>query len=1474
MPSYPLDFPINAGSPSPLNNIAKAAQEIAAKTKLSSSEMGLFTGFLKQAETSGLSYNRSINETIRQFGKMGGSARAFALELKDVVDAENRAAAATERAAERKIRAIEREAAAISRAAQSRRAKELEAAKFENSTVARIGRTVVSRELGFGLAGASGIPRAGFGLSSGIGSALSGLGGAALVGSGIVAGVAAITAAALAAAKAAGEIAKEQTNAAQRTSLSVKEYSLLAAAAKVAGVEEGSLTTAQRTLSKALSDNSAEGKVAKEALQQLGITATNAMGGFVGARNFLEDFDRGLQRISGPEKEDVIIKVFGRGGLELLPLFNGHLKETIDGLDKAGAGFDNLSAKSARNFESALDRMTVRWKAFVRDIGVGVAESIGFEDPAKERAENLLRQRQGLLSSTQGGKYYNPDTGKFDLAQPAANTILPSDLARIKNRGAPGFSKDPVAGRFDENDLHSQELQAFRLRMQRIGETFDSSSKEGRVAGIENEIRELENKRTQLLAQPKPTLGPDEKDYAPAAARAEKQLSAIQAQLIAKKQLLDVERKSEETEKRIQSYLDGIAKKTATIPVPLLGPSGVPLLDPNTGLPRSIDVPSPVMDIYAHRDAFVKETGASKAQAARLTGGANIEAAAEIEKAQDEATKQHMERELFTRNKFEKESPENAIRATGIIAGMPEENALRLTPKDVDEGLKRNAELLARNAKDANSMQAAIRTIQEESAKHQAETNTRLQASLATSGMTGAQKITTEGAFDIQGAARSRDEQIAALGPAVDKLKPLVEYTADEFKRMEASAKIVADFKKQEGEIAARTLIQLDQERQRTAEQHASTFAAGIMAAATHSGEAFGRGLGRSIGEKMLENFGKNFIFQKNGPFDKMQGTVDPNSFLGKITHETGLFREESPLNAPALKFDSATERFSAAVDRHNGATPAPASTTGQFGAGVPGYSNFGSGTNGKYGAAGGAASIFKSIESFLHRKPIPPAVQGGVAPSGTALWTRPLTEHITTLLGGSGGEGLSGRGGFEGIASGRSGPSNSAIEAEARELSLNTSASRDLTSAIEAQTKATEYVSSGGAAGEMPGGAAPPVVTGPAGINGLTGGGASGGLGAIGAAIPLLGAVASGVTALAKLTGIGVPRGQHAGEAGGGGSSGNGASVIFQQSAKQTASIAKDVSELTKNLAAPPLVPPSSTPSFGSGTNGIIGSDGLPIGQANSRLTSDLAAIYSAPGGVRATGLASFMGTMSNVGRGFGAVAGGGGLKAFGQAVSGSPDISTGPGSATAATPGARVGVIAGTAAAGLGVFEGVNTASKGGAKNVTSGIADTAMAIAPFTGPAAPFVMAGAMALKMVSSFLGDPKVQRQKEISKKLFQDQYQAPEALNVTSSTRGTFADIGRDGNIRQSSLSPYPRVTTPYLDLPYRFNVPGTQSSQYGGGGTIQVTMHNNISAMDAGSFESFLKKNPNALMEGFSHGLTFGASRAAQSIKGVIGMG
>ena len=107
--------------------------------------------------------------------------------------------------------------------------------------------------------------------------------------------------------------------------------------------------------------------------------------------------------------------------------------------------------------------------------------------------------------------------------------------------------------------------------------------------------------------------------------------------------------------------------------------------------------------------------------------------------------------------------------------------------------------------------------------------------------------------------------------------------------------------------------------------------------------------------------------------------------------------------------------------------------------------------------------------------------------------------------------------------------------------------------------------------------------------------------------------------------------------------------------------------------------------------------------------------------------------------------------------------------------------------------------------------------MAIAPFTGPAAPFIEAGAMALSLVSSFLGDPKANRQNQENRRLAADQFYTPVAINASMDTSGSAVGYNRFGNLSVLDRSPYPRIQEPYADLSHGITVPG-RTLDYGGG--------------------------------------------------------
>lgn len=178
-----------------------------------------------------------------------------------------------------------------------------------------------------------------------------------------------------------------------------------------------------------------------------------------------------------------------------------------------------------------------------------------------------------------------------------------------------------------------------------------------------------------------------------------------------------------------------------------------------------------------------------------------------------------------------------------------------------------------------------------------------------------------------------------------------------------------------------------------------------------------------------------------------------------------------------------------------------------------------------------------------------------------------------------------------------------------------------------------------------------------------------------------------------------------------------------------------------------------------------------------------------------------------------------------------------------TTLSTGQQVGAFAADVGAAVAAYQGVATATKGGAKNITGGVGESLLAVAPFTGPGAPFVAAAGTALELTSAFLPDLKTQRQKQIQNAIFQDQYLAPQAMNITESGNGSYADLNQFGAVRTSNFSPYPIISNAYLDVPRKTVVPGHTISSFGGyqnetgAKNPQVPTYNlNITAMDSKS--------------------------------------
>jgi hypothetical protein len=173
----------------------------------------------------------------------------------------------------------------------------------------------------------------------------------------------------------------------------------------------------------------------------------------------------------------------------------------------------------------------------------------------------------------------------------------------------------------------------------------------------------------------------------------------------------------------------------------------------------------------------------------------------------------------------------------------------------------------------------------------------------------------------------------------------------------------------------------------------------------------------------------------------------------------------------------------------------------------------------------------------------------------------------------------------------------------------------------------------------------------------------------------------------------------------------------------------------------------------------------------------------------------------------------------------------------------------IGGVTAAAGGAFAAFSDFKTGGVKNDIAGVGAALGGAAGIAAliPGGQIVALGlgiaAAATSVIASILPDPKQVREKAINKVLEQNKYYAPEALNITQSTRGTFADFDTRGNLRNSDFSAVPNVSQPYQfwkgNTPY--DAPGRVNSPYGGQVPV-VNIH--INSIDTQSGADFLDKH------------------------------
>lgn len=260
------------------------------------------------------------------------------------------------------------------------------------------------------------------------------------------------------------DVAEQQTNASIRLGTTIKEYGLLDQAAKNQSVSTESLVGSIKGLSKALSDNSDEGKKGKDALKEIGVEATNAFGNIKPTYELILDIADGLGKIPSPaERANAAIKILGKSGVELLPILNENLRGTIKELNDLGVGFDQVSADKANKFGDALDLISSKLTVLRKEAGLGAIELIEnlfpslLDKPGKEgeTAKRVAEERKKYFDNLR--KLGDQAKADYEITSKGGTLSLNAEDLLKNLPKTPGVSTD---------DLKSQLQSSNRVKIQ------------------------------------------------------------------------------------------------------------------------------------------------------------------------------------------------------------------------------------------------------------------------------------------------------------------------------------------------------------------------------------------------------------------------------------------------------------------------------------------------------------------------------------------------------------------------------------------------------------------------------------------------------------------------------------------------------------------------------------------------------------------------------------------------------------------------------------------------------------------------------------------------------------------------------------------------------------------------------------------------------------------------------------------------
>jgi hypothetical protein len=153
----------------------------------------------------------------------------------------------------------------------------------------------------------------------------------------------------------------DMSKAASKIGIPIGELSQLRYAADMSGVSMETLSTAVKKMSTTMADAAGGGKSAVSALAQFGLSATNSQGGLKTAGEMLREIsDKFAAMPDGVQKSAAAVALFGKSGLDMIPMLNGGangLAEMMQEADALGLTLTTETGRAAEQFNDNISRL-------------------------------------------------------------------------------------------------------------------------------------------------------------------------------------------------------------------------------------------------------------------------------------------------------------------------------------------------------------------------------------------------------------------------------------------------------------------------------------------------------------------------------------------------------------------------------------------------------------------------------------------------------------------------------------------------------------------------------------------------------------------------------------------------------------------------------------------------------------------------------------------------------------------------------------------------------------------------------------------------------------------------------------------------------------------------------------------------------------------------------------------------------------